>query len=206
MGISKGCIRRERIGCIVFNINISQPVSTFDDIVYTRALQEEVRVQVRQAAKQWLLAAGKKIPIETGEARGTLLPLARFLRVTASVPIDGAEPVSYRGQTKGPSSGSSSEKQLVFDFLSNRQGEFFTISIQLFHYWWNEFYEHNYPNQQVDTPWMSLADGGEAFITYIETEGIRKVPRIEAFRLVSMIDVKGTNKFKAPTNRKAYTQ
>jgi hypothetical protein len=174
-----------------FQIKVDMPVIIFKQREFTRALREEVQTQMRQAAREFLRAVINRVPIDTGEARGTLLPLGRFLRV--SVPID----VLNAKANKNPDTGEINAP-LLFDFETTGKGEYFTVQMQLFHFWWNDFFTHNYENPQIDPPWHSIEDGVKAFMDYIKTDGYKRLPRLKEFLFVSRIKVDGGSVFTLP--------
>ncbi len=174
-----------------FKIEISYPVVKFKRHEFTVALRAEMQTQLRQAARAFLRAVIKRVPVDTGEARGTLLPLGRFLNV--HVPID---PKSFR-QNKDAGTGEM-DNPLIFDFESTEKGEYFTAQLQLFHYWWNDFFTQSYVNPQIDPPWHSIDDGVAAFMDYLKTFGLQRLPRLKDFTFVSEIKVNGGLKFWLP--------
>ncbi len=174
-----------------FKFNPTFKVIRFKRREYTDWLRSEVQQQIRVAARAFLRAVIKRVPVDTGEARGTLLPLGRFLNV--HVPID-----PKRQQNNKDAGTGEIEHPLIFDFESTDKGEYFTAQLQLFHYWWNDFFTQNYVNPQIDPPWHSIDDGVDAFMEYIKTEGIRKLPQLKDFLFVSEVKVNGGLKFWLP--------
>lgn len=167
------------------------PIIRFKRREYTTFMRAEVQTQLRQAAREFLRAVIKRVPVDTGEARGTLLPLGRFLNV--KVPID---PKSSK-PNKDAGTGEMNHP-LIFDFETTATGEYFTAQIQLFHYWWNDFFTQTYSNPQVEPPWHSIDDGVDAFMNYIKTEGFKRLPALKQFTFVANVVVNGGNKFTTP--------
>lgn len=174
-----------------FGVKLELPVIRFDQKQFTIALRADLQTQLRQAARAFLRAVIKRVPVDTGEARGTLLPLGRFLNI--SVPIPNAKPIPNKDAGTG-----EMENPLIFEFESTEEGEFFKAQLQLFHYWWNDFFSQHYTNAQIDPPWHSIDDGVDAFMAYIKTEGVRKLPRIKNFCFRAYVKVDGGNIFRLP--------
>jgi hypothetical protein len=147
---------------------------------YTKTVKEYLRVQIRQAAREFVREAVVRVPVDTGQARGTFLPLGRFLNV--SVPIPGANAKF----NKSEDTGAEPQNQLLFRFTSTKTGESFEIDPQLFYFWFNDFFAHSYPNAQLPTPWGSLEAGWEAFMEYMRVVAPQRFPRIEKFITMEM--------------------
>lgn len=158
----------------MFKVSFSVPQFILNPQKFHKTLRNNLQIRIRQAARAFVKAAIVKIPVDTGEARGTFLPLGRFLNV--AVPI-GGEP--RRG--KSAQTGSSPNKQLLFTFGSEELGEYFEIDWQLFHFWFNDFFTHHYPKGQLPTPWGSIEAGKQAFMEYMKTEAPRLMPRLNEF-------------------------
>lgn len=169
----------------MFQITVKVPNLKFMREKYTEALKERLRVQVRQGAREFLRILIEHIPVDTGEARGTLFPLGRFLNV--SVPTPGANPL----KNKSAFTGAGGDKQLVFHFRSTKTQEVFEIEVQLFHFWFNEFLEHNYPNGQLPTPWMGIEAATEAFLIYMRETAPVRFPKITDFIVNTGYDSSG---------------
>ncbi len=167
----------------MFSISITLPKYKFNAEAYSRSLYTSLNVQVRNAAREFLREMVQHIPVDTGQARGTLFPLGRFLNV--AVPTNGADPT----RTKSPSTGSQSQNMLLFDFPESEDGVYFEIQIQLFYFWFNEFFQHNYPNAQLDTPWESIEAGKKAFISFMKKEAPKRMPKVKDFITVTQVDL-----------------
>lgn len=168
----------------MFEIVILAPEFTFDEKRFLKTYREMAAIQTKQAARAFLRAVVQRVPVDTGQARGTLLPLGRFLRV--AVPISSTN----ERENKNPETGAQGDKQLLFRFPSYSTGEFFEIEPQLFYYWWNDFYSHNYPNSPNPTPWRSIEEGVEAFLLYMRTTAIE---RMKSQPMLDFFDVQYKN-------------
>lgn len=167
----------------MFKIQFKAPKLLFDQKRFSRTLRDTLQAQLRNAAREFVRAAIVRIPIDTGEARGTFLPIGRFLHI--SVPISGAEPTVKKSEF----TGESPEKRLIFQFSSNQYGEYFEIDWQLFHFWFNDFFQHSYINGQEPTPWGSIEAGKDAFLLYMKNEAPKRLPKIKDFILTSMLEI-----------------
>lgn len=173
----------------MFSITASLPVFKWDSKKFNRALLASLSTQARQAARAFVRAAVVRVPVDTGQARGTFLPLGRFLRI--SVPIGGAQ----TKPNKSPATGSMGDRQMLFRFETQERGVFFEIEPQLFYYWWNDFFAHNYPGGQLPTPWQSLEEGKKAFVTYMKTIAPTKLPKLKDFVIMSFFDLNANGRF-----------
>lgn len=172
----------------MFKFQFKAPKFIWNHDKFTRTLRHNLQVQVRNAAREFVVAAVEKIPIDTGQARGTFLPLGRFLNI--SVPISGNSPK----QNKSPQTGAELDKQIIFSFPSNQYGEYFQIDWQLFYFWFNDFFEHQY--LKSNTPWESIEAGRLAFIDYMRNVAPAKLPRLKDFIEVSYMDASFGGEFK----------
>ncbi len=140
---------------------------------YTKTLDENMKIQVRQAAREWLRAVIQKVPVWAGSSRGSLQPLGRFLRV--AIPINPR--VTLPG--RGPSVGA---QQSDFSFDSPRRGVYeFAFDEQVAHYRINEFFDVTQFGFKLlnPTPWHSFVAGEAAFQRYVEDVMPGRLPRIE---------------------------
>ncbi len=148
---------------------------------YTDTLRKNLQRQLRQAARDFIMEAIVRVPVDSGQARGTFLPLAKFLNT--SVPISGNTPLP----NKNPDTGSYGDRQLLFEFISYKQGEGFKLNIQLFYFWFNDFFSHAYP-LGAPTPWGSIEAGWDAFTKYLADVAPERYPQINKFIVVEDID------------------
>lgn len=166
----------------MFKVRFRAPKYTVDKEGLSRWIREKVNVQIRQAAREFVKEAIVKIPVDTGQARGTFLPLGRMLGV--SVDILGAK--SKPG--KNEDTGSSANNKLIFRFRDTKTQQGFEIDPQLFYFWFNDFFSHHYENAQLPTPWESLQTGWDAFITYMKEVAPERLPKLRQFIKVEMVD------------------
>lgn len=151
---------------------------------YTKALFDTLDTQNRQAARAWLRAVLLRVPVFTGQARGSLKPLGQFLKV--AVPIN---PVAHRSGY-GPEYGAS---QSSFEFTRGYITEF-VFNEAVIHYLINEFYDVNPPIHLTHSPrpWASFEQGKLAYRAYLKQYLKEKLPQISKYMLRGII--KGRSK------------
>jgi hypothetical protein len=155
----------------------------FDPKTYKKSLDEAMETQMRQAARAWLRAmlsadlpvirrgtgSSKGIPpVWTGTARGTLIPIGRFLKV--AIPISP----KVKRPGRGPEVGASKGK---FQFGKAYDRYYFRFSTQLAWYTINEFNQSSLPLTHK-TPWGGFEIGQKAFQDYCNNEMVKRMPKI----------------------------
>lgn len=158
----------------MFKLTFKAPRIKIMKDAYLEALRIRLQAQLREAAKEFVAEAIQRVPMDTGQARGTFLPLSRFLGMSVEVGGVGKK-------RKNSETGASEGKQLIFKFKSTARTESFEIDPQLVYFIINDFHEMNYPNGQAPTPWESLETGWQAFMTYIHEVAPLRFPDIGAF-------------------------
>jgi hypothetical protein len=155
----------------IFKVNLK--ILKFNKKGYTEALQKAIDVQVRQAAREWLRAVIHEVPVYSGQARASLLPLSRYLRV--ALPIEPTE----AGQKRYPGGITKGSVQGQFDFSSEGYVSRFSFSTTVPHFLINEFNVGlGQPPLIHPTPWKSMEYGKIAFQAYLRENLKKKLPRI----------------------------
>ena len=162
----------------MFKVKLSAPRYKLKN-GWTENVHERVRVQLRQAAREFVATAIQDIPLDTGQARGTFLPLARFLN--ASVPTSGGNPTS----SKNPSTGAGDENKLIFKFTTMATGETFEINPQLLYFIVNDIFGH--PSGK-HAPWKSIEHGWKAFMKYIKDVAPQRYPKIGQYITFDIVE------------------
>lgn len=143
--------------------------------LFNAALRKAAEAQVRQAAREWLRAVIPRVPVFTGTARGTLIPLGRFLKV--AVPIS---PVAIRSG-QGPDVGAAMTRPYYF----HREGDrhYFRFNTDVAHFIQNEFYHAPNPPFRLKnpTPWNAIIEGNLAFESYMKTTLPQRIPKIKDY-------------------------
>lgn len=145
----------------------------FDIVGFRKSVQAALEIQIRNAAREWLRAVILHVPTFTGETRGSLQPLGKFLRV--AVPIS---PVAVR---KGHSPATGAQQQLfTFSYVNG----IYTFEYQsnVLQYKINEFYDvsHIIP-LRTKVPWDSFIYGNAAFQAYAKNVIPKRIPRVTDF-------------------------
>lgn len=146
----------------------------FNKPAYLKTRDEALKREMRNAAREWLAAVIPRVPVWTGTSRGTLLPLARYLR--QSIPISPL--VSKEG--KGPGLGETLGG-FEFDDAGNQYTFEFTNFLEYFKFNdQNDASAHGF-HLTHHTPWEAFEAGQKAFEYYVETYLPQKMPDINDF-------------------------
>lgn len=162
----------------------------FDETGYKKTYDEAMKVQLRQAARAWLRAVVPKVPVYTGMARGSLVPLGRLLRVAIPISIN---PKAKRRIT-AKYSREAGEALGAFNFEDGKNGVYtFTVDTQVLHFYLNDTFDIKAKIPQLihDTPWDAFKSGEAAFRTYVETVLPGRLPRIADFVISSAVTQRG---------------
>jgi hypothetical protein len=144
---------------------------------FKKTLDQKLKTEIRNGAREWLRATYQRVPVYTGTARGTLVPVGKLLRV--AVPIS---PIAKR-KGKGPSFGAT---QSAFDFTFTETTYSFTFDQNLFYYKLNDLY----PNKIIKSaPWYSFDAGAQAFQRYYRQSIKNKLPQLKDYVFVSEVRI-----------------
>lgn len=141
----------------------------------TKTLNENMSIQMRQAARAWLREVITHVPVWTGTSKGSLQPIGRFLNV--QIPISPR--VTRKGM--GPDVGA---KASAFKFYREKSKHFFKIDINVAHYAVNEYHNVNLTGQfhlTTPGPYHSFEYGEMAFEDYVRNTMPGRLPRLETF-------------------------
>jgi len=145
----------------------------FNRTAFSQAMQKRLGVAIRQAARAFLRAAVREVPIQTGEARGSLQPLGKFLRV--AVPIPGAKPRS------GKNAGTGAAQTVGPLIRVTPTSASFTFTTEVFHYFLNDLHQFTYGSDKKQTPWRSFEIGFDAFKREMNVQIARQIPNVFDF-------------------------
>lgn len=151
----------------------------FDSVNYTKTLDRVLGQIIREAAREWLRAVITSVParggfpVLTGEAKATLAPLGRFLRV--AVPISP----TFDGRHKFQDKRAEGEAQSQFKLESKNYNYSFEWSNEVAHYYINEFFAL-IPSAQPDG-WHTLEAGERAMLIYVNDALERRLPNIAQY-------------------------
>lgn len=145
----------------MLNGRISYAALEVDVNKYTKYLESEVNIQLRQAVRAWLrvLVEEGVIPVWTGTAKGVFIPLGRFLRV--AVPIS---PIKKR-KGFGPDVGAN---RSTFAFTRNGNSYSFEFIHSVSYLWDNDNYNMSPPfNLTHPGPYRAFEKAGKAYDEYV---------------------------------------
>lgn len=176
-------------------------------VKFIKALDKDLRIQNRQAARAWLREALTNIPTYTGTARGTFKPLGRALRV--SVPKFGPKgaqgnlanaakkkyfqyPKGGRKYKLGFNEGAQYSKYRFKTYKTKTSIQIsFTFNNQLLYLLWNDIYPApNWITLPSNPPWEALDYASIAWEDYIKNVLPGKLPKLKNFQTVTFIKVR----------------
>jgi hypothetical protein len=149
---------------------------------FNKKMDTAIMNELKEAARAFAVAAFAEVPIWTGQAAGTFIPLFRFLRLPAPniTPKDklGRNRIA-EGRVKGG---------IPAEMFHSTPGGFksFTFPITLDYYAWQDvestpFMHPPGYNLRKALPWGTLKVGEEAFHTDMSFRFGRNMPRLEDF-------------------------
>jgi hypothetical protein len=158
---------------------IKLKVMKLSDGKYTETFNTALETQIRQAARAWLRTVITRVPVYSGMARGSLIPLGQYLRV--AIPIHPTESSKRHGYKKDRIS--EGEAKGGFDFSKTKTLFKFHFSTDVAHYQFNEF---NDPRpiiklQHEPIPWHSMEAGRESFDQYLAENLPDKIPKLSKY-------------------------
>lgn len=147
---------------------------SFDGVKFTKKLDKEMGIILRGAIKVWIKTilhtvkraphtVGDTFPIQTGAAKASIRPIARYVRV--AIPIRPA-PKRPNLISKGEASSSFNVQD---DKTNPKSFEYrFNWSTDLEHFLLNEF--NKMPQVRSETPWKVTVAARKAVQIYIRQE------------------------------------
>lgn len=164
----------------------------FDERGYKKTHDEAMKTQIRQAARAWLRAVIPRVPVYTGMARGSLVPLARFLKI--AIPIRPAANAKKRKPLAGYSLNDGIS-QGAFSFDDNQNGVYtFSFDTKVLHFYLNDTFDTKgagMVNLIHDTPWDAIKAGDAAFRAYIDKVLPQRLPKLVDFIVTSAVTTRG---------------
>lgn len=163
---------------------------SFNEERYLRDTERRLAKLVKEAAREWLIAVlnaisgapytvGDSFPVQTGEAKASLLPVATILNRSGygvDVPL-GTAPGRENRAAQGRSQG-----YVKLGPSGNRFDYVFEFRTSVLHFAWNE--DNVAPsrlNIQSSTPWYAFVAGSIAFENFISANASRIVPNINEY-------------------------
>lgn len=150
---------------------------------YKRDLSGQAEVEMKEAAKEFIRAAAPKVPVITGFAKGTLIPLAEASGAELLFTVlDATRTEYYQGIPKSPETGAlfGTPRERIF----TREGNtfYFNYESSVIYYAIQDIYHYTSPT----SPWGSFPAGQDAFITYMNTRGIKNLPTLLKYLIKSV--------------------
>lgn len=166
---------------------------------FTQTLETAVKTQMRQSARRFVETAlyeGIKggVPVDTGMAAGTYLNIGRMLRIAINILPINTKPKKYYGdnaygEIKSPELGASLATRFnSLETIIKKEGNLFYFEFQtsVFHYTLLDLFGIR---QNPNSPWQTFQTGKDAFINYMRTEGIKRLPKVTEFIERSVLEV-----------------
>lgn len=150
---------------------------------YTKTLREGMERQVRQAARAWLLTAWLRVPVWSGQARGSLKNaggsfgfLARYLRVQVVINPVKTRPNKNEGTGSRFSSYTFKSTKYTFSFSYRNILNYFTDP---------SFGQESNPGVSPDAPWKALESANDSYRRYMDENLAARIPKIRDFLVVT---------------------
>jgi hypothetical protein len=165
----------------VFTVKVKLIYIKLNKGEFNKTLIKNLEKLNREAARAWLKAVITRVPVWSGEARGSLRPLGQFLK--EAIPINpSSSPGALRAMAAGHTAAAG-EAQGSFEFkIEGGRRVVFIFNTQVVHYLINEYYPAPEPNNLItETPWYSFRAGRIAYDQYITQNLKTSIPRIKSY-------------------------
>lgn len=155
-------------------------ISRFDKLEFnknewTERTKKQLETQMRQGLREMLRVVIQEVPVYTGMARGSLMPVGKFLRI--AIPISPDPIAQYKHPGKNPDAGAALTS---FEFVTRGISPQFTLDIGTLHYQLNEF-RRSKLKLRHPTPWNSFKKGRRAYVRYLKNNLLRRVTRLTRY-------------------------
>jgi hypothetical protein len=164
-------------------VNITLDVLKVDERKAQQKYDIAIRRQMNNAARAFVRAAVKRIPVDTGMARGSLLHLGRLLRVAVPIrPKPSIRERNYqyepaRGQPKTAALGS----ELTVSHITKKGSRYeFIFHTQIFHLILNDVWGSAHTG-----PWNALSAGRQEAQRYMRGTAPKRMPHPTEYLLKS---------------------
>jgi hypothetical protein len=132
-----------------------------------------------EAARVWLATiinhSSKTFPVQTGMAKASLRPLARYLGMSVSI-TPTRKPYKGHSIPLGEALGGSSPFHKAIPEAGGTVSVSFDWPIGVDHFYWNDFFPHNYGPDKLSTPWQFIKDANKAYEEYVVANWKKYVP------------------------------
>lgn len=169
---------------------------------FNAALRAALDKQQREAVKAWLVAVLEEIPTYTGTARGTFAPIGRMVNLTVGKtgilgdPSGAASKKVFKHKGRVIQLGFEEGAELGKDFKLTQEatGKILIYKFEFNHnlpylIWNNMFPAPEWIHLPSNPPWKALEKGRDAFIEYVTTILLTKVPDPNLFVRISFVKV-----------------
>jgi hypothetical protein len=153
---------------------------------FTKTFNETLDIEIRNAARAWLKIVMTHVPVWTGMAAGSLIPLGQYLRIAIPIhrnPSADTHGYQWRSEAQGIPLGH-------FRFEHRKTSVTFWFSTDVAHYNINELFD---PRPDIhlihDAPWHSWEHGRVAFFDYLHKNLPQKLPKLKNYIETSELHV-----------------
>jgi len=136
-----------------------------------------------EAARVWLATiinhSSKTFPVQTGMAKASLRPLARYLGMSVSI-TPTRKPYKGHSIPLGEALGGKApfHKAITGPGAMGLVAVTFEWPIEVEHFRWNDFFPHNYGPDKLQTPWGFIQDANAAYEKYVLANWSKYVPQL----------------------------
>lgn len=153
-----------------------------DTIGYKARLDRTMGQIIREAARRWLRTVVVEVPVETGMAKASLLPLGRFLRNVGGLSIHPTREPYYSKTEGGMQSPETGEQRgMDFEIRDDRSNPHsfvygFYWKADILHYWLSHYYNGPaVPGEEV------IEEADRVLWAYIDQAVATRLPAIRDF-------------------------
>lgn len=150
---------------------------------YHKTLDRIMGQVIREAAREWLRAVIINVPVETGMAKATLIPLGRFLRNVGGLGINPSRKPYFsrlEGVTQEIDAGLVKQDFEIQDDKSSPLSFVYSFewSTSVLHYWLAQYYKGNaLPGEEA------IEEGAIAFQEHLVSTIVNRLPHFADFIL-----------------------
>jgi hypothetical protein len=172
---------------------------TLDIGAFTKTLDSQIQIQMRQGARAFARAALARIPVRTGFAAGSLgnisnpggAAFALFNQFSRSFfASSNRKPEYYRHGAvkvlKTPTAGRKFATPPDRIFTKEGNKYFFNYRVSIIYFRINEFFSNRFT---PSAPWGSFEAGQKAFLEYMQNVGIKRLPKLDSFLVETKVTV-----------------
>ncbi len=146
----------------------------FDSGGFSRELQRALIDAVEEGLREFVRTAAGRVPVRTGEARGSLGPLAAFLGITLD--MSGIKVTNEKGHN--PEAGFAQTTMVEPTFTTAPFTANFRIHIGTPHY---QFLETHASDTQPDAPWRSFEEGKRVMDAFLRDYIREHLPKVRNY-------------------------